>query len=116
MPINPVTLDKIDYNVIRQIEHKIIDRIVHETKGAEIKRDNDGREFDLNRQKKAIEEFAKYLAKYSMKLEGKIIKNKVKLKITNKEGKVLIETYIDDVDSIFRNIQETSGNLIDLRG
>lgn len=116
MPINPVTLDKIDINTIKQIETKIIDRIIHHTTEAQANKKNNNNQFDLNKQNRAIEEFAKFLAKYNLRVEGKVEKDKVKLKILNKKGKVLIESYIDDVDYLFRKIQDQTGNIIDLRG
>lgn len=116
MPINPVTLDKIDINTIRQIETKIIDRIIHHTTEAQANKKNNNNQFDLNKQYRAIEEFAKYLARFNLKAEGKVEKDKVKLKILNKKGEVLIESYLDDVDYLLRTIQNQTGNLIDFRG
>lgn len=116
MPINPITLDKIDINTIRQIETRIIDRIIHHTAEAQANKRNGNNQFDLNKQNRAIEEFARFLLKYSLKAEGKVEKDKVKLKILNQKGVVLLESYIDDVDYLLRTIQEQTGNLIDLRG
>ncbi|MBZ4663101.1 MAG: hypothetical protein JG776_793 [Caloramator sp.] len=116
MPINPITLDKIDINTIRQIETKIIDRIIHHTNEAQANKKNNNNQFDLNKQNRAIEEFAKFLAKYNLRSEAKTEKNKVKLKILNKNGDVLIESHIDDIDYLLRTLQDQTGNLIDLRG
>lgn len=116
MPINPVTLDKIDYNVIRQIETKVVDRIVHETKGAELQRENNNKQFDLNKQKKAIEDFERFLSRFGIKFEGKVENKRIKIKIVNLKGDILIEAYVDDLESIFKNIQNSTGSFIDIRG
>lgn len=116
MPINPVTLDKIDYNIIRQIETKVVNRIVHETLGAELQKENNNKQFDLNKQKKAIEDFARFLSKFGIKFDGKVENKKIKIKVINFKGEVLIEAYVDDLDSIFKNIQNNTGSFIDIRG
>ncbi|CDF58026.1 hypothetical protein [Thermobrachium celere] len=116
MPINPITLDKIDYHTIKQIQTKIIDRIVHETAQVEINRDYNKKNFNSSKQERAIEEFAKYLLKFNLKLNAEIKNKKIKVKILNDKGNVLIETYVDDLDFIFKNIQYETGNLIDIRG
>lgn len=116
MPINPITLDKIDYNIIRQIETKVVDRIVHETKGVELQSDNNNKQFDFNKQRKAIEDFAKFLSKFGIKFNGKIVNKKIKVKIVNIKGEVLIESYVEDIDSIYKNIQNSTGSFIDIRG
>lgn len=115
MPINPFTLNRIEPQIIKHIETKLVDRVVHDVKAIEIKKEQDQKNFDFNKQQKSLEEFVKYLAKYNIKVEGKIEKNKVKLKILSSTGDVLIEEDAYSIDSLFRYIQDSTGSLIDLR-
>jgi ABC-type transporter MlaC component len=116
MPINPITLDKIDPLVIRQIETKIVDKIVHEAKSAETKRGNEEKNFDQERQRKFAEEFSSVLAKYNIKLEYRVMKNKVKIKLKDEKGRVLIETEVDDIESLLESFNKMTGKIIDIRG
>lgn len=116
MPINPITLDKIDPLMIKQIETKIVDKIVHETKSAETKRGNDEKNFDQERQRKFAEEFSNILMRYNIKLEYKMMKNKVRIKLKDEKGKVLIEMEVEDIESILESFNRMTGKIIDIRG
>jgi len=116
MGINPITLDKIDPLVIKQLEAKIVDKIVHEVKSAELKKDNKEKGFDEERQRKACENFAFILEKYKIGLEYKVEKNKVKIKLRDKDGKIIIETEVDDVENFLESFSKLTGKIIDLRG
>ncbi|MCX7904164.1 MAG: hypothetical protein N2486_06600 [Caloramator sp.] len=116
MPINPITLDKIDPLLIKQIETKIVDKIVHETKSAETKRGNDEKNFDEERQRKFAEEFSNVLAKYNIKLEYRMMKNKVRIKLKDEKGKVLIETEVEDIELLLESFNKITGKIIDIRG
>ncbi|SEF99481.1 hypothetical protein SAMN05660865_01490 [Caloramator fervidus] len=115
MGINPITLDKIDPLVIKQIETKIVDKIVHEVKSGELKRDNK-KGFDEEKQRRACEGFAAVLQKYKIKLEYKLEKNKVKIKLKDKDGKIIIEAEVDDVEDLLESFNKITGKIIDLRG
>lgn len=118
MPINPITLDKMEPIVIKQMENKLVDRIVHEIKGTEIQKEKADKEKNFNRenQKKAAEEFGFFLLKHNLKFEYKINKDKIKLKIKDKEGKIIIETEVDDIELLFDRIKKNTGSIIDIRG
>jgi hypothetical protein len=119
MPINPITLDKIEYNVIKHIESKVVDRIVHDTKNAaSTNKDssNSNRNFNSKQQEHASQQFSQYLSRFKIKLEYKILKGKIKIKLKDIDGKVLIETEVEDVEKLFDGIKKETGNIIDLKG
>ena len=117
MPINPITLDKVEPIVIDKMENKVIDRIVHEIKGAEIqKENNNSSSFNFQEQQMAAEKFAIILSKYNFKLEYSILKKKVKIKLKDKNGNTIIETEIDDIKELLNNIAEDKGSIIDVKG
>lgn len=118
MPINPITLDKLEPTTIKSIEHKIIDRIVHEIKGAEITREdnNRGNNFNQEQQEKAAEKFVYFLSKFNIKLEYKLLKNKVKVRIKDKNGNIILENEVDNVEELLRNVSRDTGKIIDMKG
>lgn len=118
MPINPITMDKIEPIVIRNIENKVIDRLVHEIKGAEINRDNrkGNKEFDSSSQENAAKQFGYILSKYNMKFEYKLLKDRVNFKVKNKDGNVIIENETDDVEKLLDAIKKETGSILDVRG
>ncbi|MDF2673253.1 MAG: hypothetical protein K0R09_1518 [Clostridiales bacterium] len=118
MPINPMTLDKLEPITIKNIEHKIIDRLVHEIKGAEIAKEdkNRGNSFNQKQQEKAAEKFVYFLSKFNIKLEYKIYKNRVKVRIKDKNGKVILENEVDNIEELLKNVSRDTGKIIDLKG
>ena len=117
MPINPITLDKYEPNIIKQIEHKVIDRIVHETKNSQPSReDGNKNNFNGQKQEQAAKQLGQYLAKFNIKLEYKIFKKKVKIKLRDKDGNLILETDIDDIEGLFESVRKETGNIIDVRG
>ncbi|KRQ87066.1 hypothetical protein ABG79_01259 [Caloramator mitchellensis] len=118
MPINPITLDKLEPLTIKQIETKIVDRIVHEAKNAESKQDNSKNEqnFSHERQQKAAEQFSAYLNRYNIKLEYKILKGRVKIKLKDEKGNVILDTEVGDVEKILNSLNNITGKIIDIRG
>lgn len=118
MPINPITLDKIEPIVIRNIENRAIDKIVHEVKESNISHDNsDGNSnFDGQKQQKAAEKFGYFLSKFNIKFEYKILKNRIRVKIKDIENRVLIETDIEDIEKLIENIKKETGSIIDMKG
>lgn len=118
MPINPITLDKIDNIIIKQIENKVVDRIVHEARGAEIRKEsnNKNNNFSGGRQEQAAQQFSYFLSKFNIKLEYKILKDKVKVRIKDKNDNLLIETEVDDVEDLFNSVRKETGAIIDLKG
>lgn len=118
MPINPITLDKLEPITIKHIENKIIDRIVHEIKGSELAREDKskGNNFNQEQQEKAAEKFVYFLSKFNIKLEYKIHKNKVKVRIKDKNGKVLLENEVDNIEELLKNVSRDTGKIIDLKG
>ena len=121
MPISPITLDKLEPVTIKHMENKLIDRIVHEIKGAEIQRDNKKRNdengsFNQDKQEKAAQEFGYILSKFKMKFNYKIYKNKVHISIKDKDDNLLIETEIDDIETLLSRLDRDTGSIIDMRG
>lgn len=118
MPINPITLDKLEPIVIKNMENKIIDRIVHEIKGPEFAREDKSKSnnFNQKQQEKAAEQFVYFLSKFNIKLEYKIYKNKVKVRIKDKDDKILLENEVDDIEELLKNISRDTGKIIDLKG
>jgi hypothetical protein len=118
MPINPITLDKMEPSIIRHIENKVVDRVVHEAKntGAAKEEKNGNDNFNGRRQKQAAQQFGYYLSKFNIKLEYKILKDRVKVKLKDSKGRILIETDIKDVESLFENVKKETGSIIDLKG
>jgi hypothetical protein len=118
MPINPITLDKIEHITIKQIEHKIIDRIVHEINGTNISKNDSHPQQNFNRehQEKAAEKFVYFLSKYNIKLEYKVLKNRVKVKIKDKNGQLILENEVENIEDLFKNIAKDTGKIIDLKG
>lgn len=120
MTVNPVTLDKIEPVVIKNMEHRIVDRIVHEINGAKLNKDNKYREnnFNYRKQEYAAERFSYFLSKYNIKLEYNIDKKrkKVKIRFKDESGAILMETEVDSVEEIFKNISNDTGKIIDLKG
>lgn len=117
MPINPITLDKLEPVIIKSIENNVVDRLVHEIKGGEINKENKkgDRQFDGSSQKNACEQFGLILSKYNIKLEYKLLKDSVKIKIRDKDGKVIIETDISDIEKLLESVKKETGGIIDLR-
>lgn len=117
MPINPITLDKIEPVVIRNIENNVVDRLVHEIKGGEINKENKkgDRQFDGSRQQSAAEQFGFILSKYKIKFEYKLLKDKVRIKIRDKDGRVIIETEVSDIEKLLESVKKETGGIIDLR-
>lgn len=118
MPINPITLDKLEPIVIKNMENKIIDRIVHEIRGAEIAKEDKskGNSFNQKQQEKAAEQFVYFLSKFNIKLEYKIYKNRVKVRIKDKDGKVILENEVDNIEELLKNVSRDTGKIIDLKG
>lgn len=118
MPINPITLDKIEPVVIKNIENKVVDRLVHEIKGAEINRDNKNgnREFDGSRQESAARQFGYFLSKYNIKFEYKVLNDKVKFRVRDKDGKLILETEVNDIEKLLEVVKRETGSIIDVRG
>lgn len=118
MPINPITLDKFEPLTIKNIENKIIDRIVHEIKGSELAKEdkNRGNNFNQKQQEKAAEQFVYFLSKFNIKLEYKIYKNKVKVRIKDKNGKIILENEVDNIEELLKNVSRDTGKIIDLKG
>lgn len=118
MPINPFTLDKIEPLIIKQVDHRIVDRIVHEVKGAELSKDknNSNNNFNEERQQKAAEEFSTLLSKFNIRVEFKLHKNKVKLKMYDKNNNEIFDSEVDDVEDLLLKVRKSTGNFIDLKG
>jgi hypothetical protein len=117
MPINPITLDKIEPIVIDKMGNKVIDRIVHEIKGAEIQKENkNSNNLNYKKQQMAAEKFGAVLSKYGFKFEYSIFKKKVRVKIKDKDGKTIIETEVDDMEELLDNIIKDKGSIIDVKG
>lgn len=118
MPINPITLDKIEHVVIKNIENKVVDRLVHEIKGAEINRDNKNgnRDFDGSRQESAARQFGYMLSKYNIKFEYKVLRDRVKFKVKDKENNLILDTEVDDIEKLLETIKRETGSIIDVRG
>ena len=117
MPVNPITLDKIEPIVIDKMGNKVIDRIVHEIKGAEIQNGNPNpNNLNYEKQQMAAEKFGVVLSKYGYKFEYSIFKKKVKVKIKDKDGKMIIETEVDDMEELLDNIIKDKGSIIDVKG
>lgn len=117
MPINPITLDKMEPVIIKQVENKVVDRIVHEIKGAENgKEEKHNSSFNGENQKKSAEQFSRILSSYNMRLDYKVLKRRIKIKIMDKSGNIIIETEVDDMDVLLKNIEKSTGSIIDLKG
>lgn len=118
MPVNPITLDKIEPLTIKSMENKIIDRLVHEIRGPELAKEdqNKGNNFNPKQQEKAAEQFVYFLSKFNIKLEYKIYKNRVKVRIKDKDGKVILENEVDNIEELLKNITRDTGRIIDLKG
>jgi hypothetical protein len=119
MPVNPITLDKIDSTIIKNVEHKVVDRIVHEIKGTEINKDNQKNEnnsFNQQKQEHAARQFGLYLSKYGIKFQYKMLKNKVKVAIRDKNDRMLLDTELDDIEELLKRMQKETGSIIDLKG
>jgi hypothetical protein len=116
--ISPVTLDKIEPHVIKSIEHKVVNKIVHESNRSESSRDDNNRNNNFNgkQQERAAQHFNQYLLKFKIKLEYKVLKNKVKVRLKDKEGKLLLEIEVDDIEKLFEGVKKETGNIIDLKG
>ena len=118
MPINPMTLDKIEPLTIKNMENKIIDRIVHEIRGSELAKEDKNTEnnFNQKQQEKAAEKFVYFLSKFNIKLEYKVYKNRVKVRIKDKNGKVILENEVDNIEELLKNVSRDTGKIIDLKG
>ncbi|EYE88825.1 hypothetical protein Q428_05995 [Fervidicella metallireducens AeB] len=118
MSINPFTLDKIEPLIIKQVEQRIVDRIVHEVKGAELSKDKNSsnKNFNEQRQQKAAEEFTALLSRFNIKVEYRLHKNKVKLKMYDKDNNEIYDSEVDDVEDLLLKVRRTTGNFIDLKG
>lgn len=117
MPINPITLDKIEPIVIQRMENQVVDRIVHEIKGAEIqKENNNSNNLNYEKQQMAAEKFGTILSKFNFKFEYRIFKKKVKVKIKDKDGNTIIETEVNDIEELLDNIVKDKGSIIDVKG
>lgn len=118
MPVNPITLDKLEPVTIKNMENKIIDRIVHEIRGPELAKGDKSKEYNFNQkqQEKAAEQFVYFLSKFNIKLEYKIYKNRVKVCIKDKDGKIILENEVDDIEKLLKNVSRDTGKIIDLKG
>lgn len=118
MPINPITLDKLEPQVIKQMEHKIVDRIVHEIKGSTLANEDKNRNpnFSKEHQEKAAEKFSYFLSKFNIKLEYKVFKDKVRVKLKDKNNQTILESEVEDVDTLLKNVSRETGKIIDLKG
>jgi hypothetical protein len=119
MPVNPITLDKIEPAVIKEMENKAIDTIVREVRGGEIRKEANNQSGNFNRdsQEKSAMEFEQYLHKFNLNLEYKIKKDRIKIKIKDKDGKVLVESETSDLENIIKNINDDQkGSIIDIKG
>jgi hydroxymethylpyrimidine pyrophosphatase-like HAD family hydrolase len=117
MPVNPITLDKIEPVVIKQVESKIIDRIVHESKETETNKENsNSRNFNRQQQEQAAQKFEYFLSKYNMVFEYTIHKNRFKIRIKDKNKKLIIETELDDMEKLLDGVKKETGSIIDLKG
>lgn len=124
MPVNPITLDKLDPLVINGMQVKMVDTIVHEIKESGISRDNKDKEdrkndeecFNDRQQDNAGKEFKAMLAKYGLILEYRMYKKRIRIKIKDKNGNILIDTIVDNMVSLLDSVRKKSGSLIDVRG
>lgn len=118
MPINPVTLDKMDSIIIKHIESKMVNRVVHEANGTEIRKEHNNRNnnFNSHKQQQAAEQFGYFLSKFNIKFEYKIIKNRIKIKLRDGKNNILIETEVEDIEDLFKSVRKETGAIIDIKG
>lgn len=118
MPINPITLDKKEPLVIKQIEQRVVDRIVHEARGAEIKKEQDGNKqgFNQQSQEKEAQKLGQYLSGFQLKLDYKVGKTRIRVKIIDREGNLLVDTEVQDIERLHSAIRKETGAIIDMKG
>jgi hypothetical protein len=118
MPINPITLDKKDPLIIKKIEQRVVERIVHEARGAEIRKeqDNKNHSFNQEKQEREVQKLGQYLYGFNLKLEHKVKKNRTRIRIIDRDGNLLIDTEIEDVESLHNAIKKETGAIIDMKG
>jgi len=117
MAINPFTLNKIDPVIVRQVEHRVVSGIVHEMKGAEAKKDDNQQNpsFNQQSQQRAAEQFAQFVSTFNLRLEHKIERNKIKIKLKDKKDNLLFESEIDDIEAVLNNVTKFCGNFINTK-
>lgn len=116
MTINPITLSKLEPVVIRNIENETMDRIIHQVKEVSLQNQSSSdQSFSPESQEYAMNELRELLAAYGLKLEYKLEKKRVKLKIKLKDGTEIIETECKDAQELLDRIKGSKGTIIDVK-
>ena len=120
MAVNPITFDKMEPVIIKKIETRLVESLVHEIKGSEIDKDEFKKRkknllLSKKEKEKYIKLFGEYLQKHNFLLDYEILETQIKIKIKDSNGNILIESYVLDIKSLYDSIHSTGG-IIDTKG